>query len=98
MKLNKTQQSVALFVILFIHFTVMDLVVVTTNETLILLDESLRLETIFVHFLAAFLATFLYFIVAKMREVNVNSNLLVGDRVWFACSVALLGMIGFFMM
>jgi len=97
MKLNRTQQSVALFVILFVHFTVMDLIVVTTNKTLILLDESLRLETIFVHFFAAFLATVLYFIVTKIRDVNLNSDLLVGDRVWFVCSVALLGMIGFFM-
>ena len=98
MKLSRKQQSIALFVILFIHFTVMDLFVVTTSEAKILIEEAMRVETIAVHMLAALLATFLYIAINMVRDINVNRDILVGDRVWFVCSVALLGMIGLFMM
>lgn len=87
-----------LFIILFVHFSLMDLFFVTTTKTVFLWEENARLETIATHFIAALLGSACYQVVTKFRSIDAKRGGIINDRTWFFCSIVLIGLIAYIMM
>ena len=93
--LKNESKSLILFVVLWIHISILDLFVVTYNGPVFLIAENTTLKAIVTHFLLAALGTCVYVVSCRFRLWRQNKEAGISDKIWLACSAMLLGSILF---
>jgi len=84
-----------LFIILWLHISLLDLFFMTYSGPVFLWTENLRLETVFVHSLIALCGVALYILLTKAKQEYIAGNLNIGDKTWLLCSLMLILSIGY---
>ncbi len=88
-------RSLVLFIVLFIHITVLDLFYVTPSRIVFLWQENAQIETIVVHLLIALLSVALFIITVKAKQINQTGRIKVDEKVWLASSMVFIASIGY---
>lgn len=88
-------KTLLLFVILFLHVSLLDLFYVTYSGLVFLWLENAQLDTVLVHFLTAILTTALYLLLIKAKELTKANEIKVNEKFWLASSLVLVFSIGY---
>ena len=92
---HSSKKSLILFLVIWLHVTLLDLSYVNHNGAVFLWEESARPITLLVHFLIAFSTLILYLLMIKLRENFQNRQYKIGQNIWLYCSVVMFLTIGF---
>jgi hypothetical protein len=84
-----------LFIVLWLHISLLDLFFVTYSGPVFLWSENLRAESFIVHTLIAFGGVGLYVLLTRAKQEYVAGNLNIGDKTWLFCSLMLILSIGY---
>jgi len=84
-----------LFLALWAHVSLFNLFFVSYSGPVFLWEENSELLTIQVHLFIALLTTGFYLAVNKLSKINKAKKIKVTDKMWLACSLALVLSIGF---
>ena len=98
MNLLKRNKSLFLFLILFLHMSLLDLFYVTTSGPVFMWQENMQTKTIFVHILIALLSVALYAILVNAQKIAKSRYIRVGDKFWLASSMVLVVSIGYLLL
>ncbi|WP_448548207.1 hypothetical protein [Thalassotalea fusca] len=90
-----TNKPFILFVILWIHVSVLDLFFVTYQGPVFLFAENTTLTAIITHMLIAAIGTGCYICSCQFRQWRQRKSGGVSDNIWLACSAMLIGAIIF---
>ena len=86
-----------LFICLFIHVFLLNLVYVSHYGVQFYWQENTTVESITLHFLTAFLAAIFYVAISGIRKIKEAKFSLISDKIWVILSLILAGLIGFMM-
>ncbi|MCJ8321114.1 MAG: hypothetical protein MJK12_15855 [Colwellia sp.] len=92
---HSSKKSLVLFLVIWLHVTLLDLSYVNHNGAVFLWEESSRPITLLVHLLIASVTLMFYLLVIKLRKTFQSRNVEVGQSIWLYCSVAMFLTIGF---
>ncbi|GAA5132352.1 hypothetical protein [Thalassotalea piscium] len=93
---KNTQRYLLVFLILWLHVTVLDLFYVTTSKIVFLWEENFAPLTLVVHFATALIATLFYIGISHYRAYSAVNKRPVSDKFWLASSFLLAGLIAYF--
>lgn len=93
---KQSKHYLAVFLLLWLHVTVLDLFYVTTSKVVFLWQENFAPLTLLVHFATALVAALFYIGVTKFRAYNAAKNSSSGDKFWLVSSLILAALIGYF--
>ncbi len=86
---SSTKKTILLFLIVFVHVSLLDLFFVTFNGPVFLWEENLRAETILVHLAIATITTLVYSIFTKFRQSYRDEKYIFAEKVWLVSSLFL---------
>ena len=92
---HSSKKSFVLFLVIWLHVTLLDLSYVNHKGAVFLWEESFRPITLFTHLLIAATTLIFYLLVTKLRGSFQNSQYKVGQHIWLYCSVIMALTIGF---
>jgi len=92
---HSNKKSFILFLVIWLHVTLLDLSYVNHNGAVFLWDESLRPTTLLVHFSIATVTLMFYLLVIKLRKDFKSRKYEVGQNIWLYCSMVMLLTIGY---
>ena len=90
-QLNK--KTLLLFIVIFVHVSVLDLFFVTLDGAGFLWDENSQLLTIATHFVIAIMVVLLYLAISTFRIKYKKRALQMGEKMWWASSLLMLAAI-----
>ncbi|XQW84703.1 hypothetical protein ACOYR1_16430 [Thalassotalea piscium] len=93
---KQTKHYLVIFLLLWLHVTVLDLFYVTTSKIVFLWHENFAPLTLLVHFSTAVAATLFYICVTYFRRVYAVNNTLLGEKFCLVSSLLLVILIGCF--
>jgi hypothetical protein len=88
---NKT---VYLFLVLWLHVSLLNLFYVNRNGAVFLWQENSELNTLITHFVIALSAVLFYMMVNKVRTFISNKKFVIGNNLFFFASLAMMAIIG----
>jgi hypothetical protein len=78
-----------LFLALWAHVSLLNLFYVNYKGPVFLWQENSEPLTIQVHLLIALLGTGFYLAISKLKQIDSTKKVRISDKVWLACSLAL---------
>ena len=94
----KANKPLILFIVLWIHVSILDLFVVTYSGPVFLIAENTTVQALVTHLFIAVLGTGAFVFACRIREWRQNRSSGVSDKIWLVCSGMLLGSIIFLML
>jgi hypothetical protein len=90
-------KPILIFIILWLHVSILDLFFVTQSSIVFLWQENARIETLVVHFLIALTAAAFYWLVSYIRQTSIISTITNNNKLWVISSAFLLALIVYLM-
>lgn len=84
-----------LFIVLLLHITLLDLVMVTYSGATLLIDKNIELKTILTHLFITSISVGFYFLLNQSVKLYKSSKIETSDLMWWICSIILVAVIGF---
>lgn len=95
---KKSKQYFAVFLLLWLHVTVLDLFYVTTTSIVFLWQENFAPLTLLVHFLTALVAVIFYIGISEYRAYLAALNRSMSNKFWLISSLILFVFITYFIL
>jgi len=89
-------KPVLLFLVLWLHISLLDLFFVRPSGPVFYWDENLRGETILVHISLALASVLFYLLIGFMRNKSQTRKIKITDKFWLISSIFMVILIGFF--
>lgn len=94
MLLSKKQLAFV-FLSLWFHVSLLDLMLVNFKGPVFLWKDNITLDAIVTHFLIAFISTLVVYALTRLSDKMKQSRVNVSERIWAVCSLLLVLSIGF---
>jgi len=86
------------FVIIWLHMTLLDLFYVTPNGPIFLFEENSQPLTLLVHFIVAVSSLFSFYVASKVRQRYIQGKMEVREPILITSSVLMTACIGFLLL
>jgi len=90
----KNNKTVHLFLVLWVHISLLNLFFVNHRGAVFLWQENSELNTLITHFVIALSAVFFYMMVSKLRVLFSNKKFALGNNLFILGSLAMMALIG----
>lgn len=92
--MSQHKKTFFLFLIIWLHVSLLDLFFVNYSGPVFLWKENTELKTLAVHFSIALITTFSFMLAEKMHQLYQQGALFIREPLLIACSIGMLAAIG----